>query len=69
MKKMILVLLVMLFLGVAMAAQIDPKHDVLTMNDDGELIEIFGINAWISDTVIFSIPVSIQNGTAIIGGR
>jgi hypothetical protein len=68
MKVQILALLAMLFLGVAFAAQIDPGEDELMVNSDGEIIEIFGIDPWLSDTVSFPNPVEMQNGTAVIGG-
>ena len=69
MKEILLAMLALAFLaGLASGAQIDPGDDELTTNADGELIEIFGIDAWQSDTVSFPDPVSIQNGTAVIGG-
>mgnify|MGYP006921308510 CR=1 FL=1 len=56
-----------LLAAVVSGAQIDPQADVLSTNADGEIIEIFGIDPWISDAVSFADPVAVQNGTAIIG--
>ena len=57
-----------LLAAVAYGAQIDPQADELLVDDDGAYVELFGIDPWIADTVAFPDPVTIQNGTAIIGG-
>ena len=62
-----IVLALLLLIGVASAAQIDPQGDVLMKNTDGEYVEIFSIEAWQSDLVSFAGAVSLQNGTAVIG--
>ena len=69
MKEVFLVVLALAFLvGLGAGAQINPGQDEVIVNDDGELIELFGIDAWQSDTVHFCDPVALRNGTAIIGG-
>lgn len=65
--KELIALLVLLFLGSAMAEEIEPGEDILTVNSDGEIIPIFSIAAWL-DSVQFVKPVLYENGTAIIGG-
>ena len=67
MRRIVLALL--LLIGVASAAQIDPQGDVLMKNTDGEYVEIFSVEAWQSDLVSFAGAVSLQNGTAVIGCR
>ena len=67
MKEIIFVLAVMLFLSVAMAEEIEPGEDILTVNSDGEIVPIFSIPAW-QDDVTFANPVVVHNGTARIGG-
>jgi len=63
-----MILTVLLFLGgAAMAEEIEPGEDILTINSDGEIVPIFSIDAWLND-VTFKEPVTIQNGTAVIGG-
>ena len=64
-----IVLALLLLIGVASAAQIDPQGDVLMKNTDGEYVEIFSVEAWQSDLVSFAGAVSLQNGTAVIGCR
>ena len=69
MKEFLLAVLALVLLaGLGVGAQIDPGVDEIIVNDDGELIELFGIDAWQSDTVHFCDPVALRNGTAIIGG-
>lgn len=67
--KELLVLLALLFLGgaVAVAEEIEPSEDILTVNSDGEIVPIFSIPAWESE-ITFANPVDYENGTAIIGG-
>ena len=67
MRRIVLALL--LLIGVAAGAQIDPQGDVLMKNTDGEYVEIFSIDAWQSDQVSFAGAVTVQNGTAVIGCR
>ena len=69
MREFLLAVLALAFLvGLGAGAQIDPGDDEILTNDDGELIELFGVDAWQSDTVHFADPVVVQNGTAFIGG-
>lgn len=68
MKEILLAVMALALLGLASGAQIDPGVDEIIVNDDGELIELFGVDAWQSDAVKFCDPVTLQNGTAIIGG-
>ena len=66
--KELLVLALLLFCGaVAVAEEIEPGEDILTVNSDGEIIPIFSIDAWLNE-VEFKKPVLYENGTAIIGG-
>lgn len=68
MKEFLLAALALVLLaGLGAGAQIDPGVDEIIVNDDGELIELFGIDAWQSDTVHFFDPVAMTNGTARIG--
>ena len=68
MKEILLAMLTLALLGLATATQIDPGVDELLVYSDGAYVELFGIDAWQSDTVSFPDPVNIQNGTAVIGG-
>ena len=67
--KEIMIVLALLFLGgaVAVAEEIEPGEDILTVNSDGETVPIFSIPAWECE-VTFANPVAYENGTAIIGG-
>ncbi len=66
--KEIMIVLALLFLGgAAVAEEIEPGEDILTVNSDGEIVPIFSIPAWLDD-VTFANPVAMQNGTALIGG-
>ena len=67
MEKMILLAAMLFLVGVAVAEEIEPSEDILAVNSDGEIVPIFSIPAWLDD-VDFANPVSIQNGTACIGG-
>ena len=67
MKELLFALAALLFLGAAVAMEIEPSEDVLMRNADGEIVPIFSIPAWLDD-VTFANPVAMVNGTAVIGG-
>ena len=67
MKELLFALAALLFLGAAVAEEIEPSEDVLMRNADGEIVAIFSIPAWLDD-VTFANPVAMVNGTAVIGG-
>lgn len=67
MKEILLAVMALALLGLASGAQIDPGDDEILTNDDGELIELFGVDAWQSDMVHFADPATMINGTAVIG--
>ena len=69
MKEIMIVLVAMALLGLASAVQIDPGVDEVLVGADGAYVELFGIDPWLaSENVSFPDPVTMQNGTAVIGG-
>lgn len=68
MKEIMIVLVALALLGLASAVQIDPGVDEVLVDSDGAYVELFGIDAYQSDAVSFPDPVTVQNGTAVIGG-
>ena len=67
MKELLFVLAALVFLGAAVAEEIEPGEDVLMKDADGQIVPIFSIPAWLND-VTFANPVDYENGTAVIGG-
>ena len=68
MKKIILVLAMLLLMGIAIAEQVRTNADVWTTNADGEIIVLFGPVSFNFDDGQFPNPVTMRNGTAVIGG-
>lgn len=69
MLKLLLSLAVLLILGgCCLAEVITPSTDVLTRDVDGAYLKIFGPSSFYFDGHGFAQPITILNGTALIGG-